>query len=617
MIVQETLVMRTFRRTLLAGAVALALSTPAVAQFTNAIFFGDSLLDAGSFKPVAPPGTGLFTTNPGPIWVTPFGQNFGFSVSPANQGGADYAYGGARVTLVPGYPPVQPIASAVPIAAQISQFLAKGPADPTAIYAIDGGANDIFTQLTLLQAGTITQADAQAQVGLAATQLATQIAVLHAAGAQYIIVWNVPDIGKTPYGLSVGPAGAAQLTAISQLFNTTLFAGLNATGGPTIRFNAFGLLNEVTANPGLYGFTNATLPACGTTSSFLCTPASLIAPNAAQTFVFADGVHPTTATHALIAQAITSMITGPQQMATLGDAPFRVEDANYRALDGRMWSSLDAPRTQGKLEAWVAYDYGSTDMQAGLNNGSGHNNTVAVGGDMKLSDRALAGIMLGYTDTKGDFGGEGGGFTLRQPVWTLYAGYGEGPWYLGATLGAGSLDYSNVNRNIDLGAAVRNESGQTRGYEYTARLLGGYWFKYQDILHGPYVRATYTKAIVRQFSETGADSLSLSYGQQDNDQMLWSAGWQIAGKFGGIRPFARVTWEYDSQDNDRTVTASSNTLGGSYSIPAFKPDNSYALFNLGAAADFGGVTGYISGSGTAARSDGNYWAITVGLRMPI
>ncbi len=98
--------MRTFRRTLLAGAVALALSTPAVAQFTNAIFFGDSLLDAGSFKPVVPPGTGLFTTNPGPIWVTPFGQNFGFGVSPANQGGTDYAYGGARVTLVPGYPPV-------------------------------------------------------------------------------------------------------------------------------------------------------------------------------------------------------------------------------------------------------------------------------------------------------------------------------------------------------------------------------------------------------------------------------------------------------------------------------------------------------------------------------
>jgi len=608
--------MRTLKRSLLAAAVALAVSAPAAAQFTNAIFFGDSLIDAGSFKPVLPPGTGLFTTNPGPIWVTPFGQTFGFAVTPANQGGTDYAYGGARVTELPGYPPIPPVAAAVPIATQISNFLAKGPADPGAIYAINGGADDIFTQLDALQMGAITQADAQAKVALAATQLATQIAKLHVAGAQYIVVWNVPDIGKSPFGLSQGAAGAAQLTAISQLFNTTLFAALNAAGTPTIRFNAYGLLDEIVANPGAYGFSNVTTPACGAVRSLLCTPADLVAPGAAQTFVFADGVHPTTGAHAIIAQAIASMITGPQQMAALGDAPFRVEDANYRALDGRMWSSLDAPRPTRKLEAWVAYDYGSIDMNAGPTNSTGHANTVAVGGDMKLSERALAGMMFGYTDTRGDFGGPGGGFTLRQPVFTLYAGYGEGPWYVGATAGAGSLDY-DVNRNIELGTAVRNESGSANGYEYTLRALGGYWFKYQDLLHGPYARVTYTKAIVHQFSETGSDSLGLTYGQQDNDQLLWSVGWQVAGKIGTIRPWARATWEYDSLNNDRTVTASSNTLGGTYTVPAFKPDNSYALFNVGAATDFGGVTGFLSGSATAGKGDGNYWAVTVGLRMPI
>jgi outer membrane lipase/esterase len=217
----------------------------------------------------------------------------------------------------------------------------------------------------------------------------------------------------------------------------------------------------------------------------------------------------------------------------------------------------------------------------------------------------------------GDFGGDGGGYKLRQPVFTGYAGYGDGPWYVGATFGAGSLDYNDVNRNIVLGPSVRNESGQTRGYEYTGRLLGGYWFKYQDLLHGPYARMTYTKAVVRQFSETGADSTALTYGQQSNEQLLWSLGYQVTGTWGGVRPWARATWEYDSLDKDRNVTASSNTLGGWYTIPAAKPDNSYALFNVGAATDFGGVTGYISGSGTAARGDGNYWAITVGLRMPL
>jgi outer membrane lipase/esterase len=129
--------------------------------------------------------------------------------------------------------------------------------------------------------------------------------------------------------------------------------------------------------------------------------------------------------------------------------------------------------------------------------------------------------------------------TLRQPVFTGYTGYGDGPWYVGATFGAGSIDYSDVDRNIQLGAAVRTESGTTRGYEYTGRLLGGYWFKYQDILHGPYARMTYTKAIVRHFAENGADSTALTYGQQPNEQLLWTVGGQVAGSFGSIRPWAR------------------------------------------------------------------------------
>ena len=63
----------------------------------------------------------------------------------------------------------------------------------------------------------------------------------------------------------------------------------------------------------------------------------------------------------------------------------------------------------------------------------------------------------------------------------------------------------------------------------------------------------------------------------------------------------REVLEYDSLDKDRTVTASSNTLSGSYTVPVVKPDNNYALFNVGAAIDWPGVTGFISGSGTAGK----------------
>ena len=223
-------------------------------------------------------------------------------------------------------------------------------------------------------------------------------------------------------------------------------------------------------------------------------------------------------------------------MATLGEAPLAVEQANFRALDSRMWSSLNAPRSPAKLEAWAAYDYSHTDMPAGPTRGSAHMNTVAVGGDMKVSDRLLVGAMFGYTDEKGDFGGVGGGYTLRQPVGTVYAGYGDGPWYVGATLGAGRLDYSDITRAIPLGAGVRIESAEARGYEFTGRILGGYWFTMRDLMHGPYARLAWTKAVVKQFSETSTDSTALTYGEQSRSQLLWSLGWQVAGNMGSIRP---------------------------------------------------------------------------------
>ena len=599
-----------FKRALLAGAIALAVSAPASAQFNNLYFFGDSLTDAGIF------GGARFTVNPGLIWAQDLGASYGFLIKPSNQGGTDYAQGGARVTLpsssiIPGFPQR-------PVSTQIDELLSATPSlNRNALYSVWIGANDLQQILGAAGAGQITSTQAAANVALAATQTAQQVARLSAAGARYIVVTNLPDLGKTPGGQASGPANAAAASQLTGLFNSTLSSAIAQSGVQVIPVNIFAAFNEILADSRKFGFTNSTGVACTVPNILNCTTSTLVSPDAATTYLFADPIHPTPAAHVLIAQVVNSMITGPEQIAALGEAPFAVEQANFRALDGRMWSSLNTRRTQNKLEAWAAYDYGNVDKNAGVSKGTSHVSTIAVGGDMKVSDKLLVGGMFGYSDSKGDFGGAGGGYKLRQPVATLYAGYGEGPWYVGATLGAGGLDYSDVNRNVALGAALRNESGQSRGDEYTGRLLGGYWFSMKDLLHGPYARVAYTKSTVRQFAETGSDSTALIYGEQKVEQLLWSVGWQVAGNIGNVRPFARATWEYDSMARDRSVTASSVTLGGLYTIPVARPDNNYALLNVGASADFGGVTGYITGSGTAARSDGNYYAITVGIRVPL
>jgi len=311
-----------------------------------------------------------------------------------------------------------------------------------------------------------------------------------------------------------------------------------------------------------------------------------------------------------------SMITGPMQMAALGEAPMDVERANWRTLDNRMMSGINAPGTPGKIQAWAAYDYANADTFGTGVSGSSDLNTIAVGGDYRVTDKMLVGVQFAYTEDKGDFGGGAGDFKLREPMLTFYGGYGEGPWYVGATLGTGSLDYS-TNRNIVLGATTRTESGTTKGYQNVARLLGGYWFKYADWNHGPFLKLTYENIVVRQFSENGSDSTSLTYNQQSNDSFWSSLGWQVAGNVSGFRPFARATWEYNFQGDTRQVEAKSNTLAGAYTVPGFQQDTNWWLFDLGVSRDFGGVTGFLSGNASAGKNDGDYWAVTVGIRVPL
>jgi outer membrane lipase/esterase len=601
-----------------AWAIGLCLATgPAAAQFTQFYFFGDSLTDAGSFKPVLPPGTGKFTTNPGPIWAEDLAQRYGSSATPANQGGNDYAEGGARVTQLPGVPASPPTGTATPVAVQVQQFLAKGAVDPNALYSMWAGANDLFFQLGLVQAGAITPTDLQTNLATAAVQVVQQVAVLNAAGARHIIVFNMPDVGSTPFGRSSGQG--PQITALSAFFNSTLSTGLDALHIDLIRLNIFSLLNEIVADPAAYGFINASSPAC-TVASLLCTSATLVTPNAAQTYVFADAVHPTTAGHQVIADYAASVIEAPQKIGLLADAPLQVEQANFRAIDDRMWSALNAPRAQNKFDAYAVYDYGNYDHSDDFGGGSDHLNTVTLGGDMKLSERLLAGLAFGYSEDKASFGDNGGGFKLNEATITVYAGYGLGPWYAGASLGAGDLDFRNIRRSFALGAATRTESGDTRGTAVIARVLGGYWFNTStNWLHGPFARLTYQQNKVHAWSEEGTSSTAMAFGHQQRESLASSVGWQASGTFGSLRPFARVTWEKEYDNGERTVRAGLVSTGGvGFGLPALRTDDSYALFGIGASADLGSrLVGFASLNATAAKGDGNYQAVTVGVRLPL
>jgi outer membrane lipase/esterase len=152
------------------------------------------------------------------------------------------------------------------------------------------------------------------------------------------------------------------------------------------------------------------------------------------------------------------------------------------------------------------------------------------------------------------------------------------------------------------------------------RILGGYWFNYGSWIHGPFARLTYQEAKVDAWSETGTSSTAMSFGEQKRDSLVSSLGWQADGNLGWVRPWARISWEKDYNNDDRSVRAGLVSMGGvGFGLPALKPDDNYILFNVGVSGELGNskITGFLSVNATASKNDGNYQAITVGIRVPL
>lgn len=286
------------------------------------VSFGDSLSDVGTYAPIASAvGGGRFTTNPGQVWVQDVAQYYGDTVSAAYtidlghkltaQNGLGYAEGGATVATAASINDalIALIGSVnMPVNEQVANYLqAHGSFNANQLVLVWAGANDV------LRAGSLPAAAAPVQT--AATTLANVVAQIVRSGATHVVVANLPDIGLTPKGVASADGGAT-LSQLSQLFNSTLDAALQANGltGKVIRIDAYAWLNQIFANYRANGFTvSNTGTACDPDktpldTALLCSPATYVAFNADQTYMFADGLHLTTRMHTLFAQFVEQQV---------------------------------------------------------------------------------------------------------------------------------------------------------------------------------------------------------------------------------------------------------------------------------------------------------------------
>ena len=568
---------------LLAAIVAVACCTPVHAtEFSNAIFFGDSLSDSGSFIPVLPEGTGRFTTNPGPVWSEILGQSLGLTITPGNQGGTNFAEGGARVTGLPGVPDQPPTGTATPVRNQIDNYLAGrgGQADGGALHTVWVGANDIFT---ILPSASADPAGTQAFLETTTAELVGEIARLSASGARHIVVINLPDIGNTPFGASLGATGAAGVTQLSAGFNQLLGIGLAASGVPVLQLDAFSLLSEVSADPARYGFTNATATACGATPSLLCTSADLVAPGAEQDFVFADGVHPTTGAHALVAQYVDSVLAAPGEIAQLAETPVRTQVALAR----RLWRVADqalSTSAPGGNSAWASIEGGRTEI--GDTDGTPWG--LAVGMDRRISEQMVLGGALSFERSEPDWSA-GGGFTAQDIALSGYVGWRSGALSLTGSLTLATTDY-DTERRTRLGAASRTHEGDPEGSRVALGAQAAYAMRAGSVHHGPLASVLVQEVSVPGFSEKAADgstSSNLGFDGQRRKSTLVSAGWQALLRAGAWTPYASVMLNHDTEGSGRKIGVSTSLSPQVVEIAVDEVEQSYASVSLGAVGRLG------------------------------
>ena len=279
--------------------------------FSRIFAFGDSLSDPGNFyhlsggTPPPPYFQGRFSN--GRLWVEHLADALGMTIA----SGDNYAVGGATTGFLNSndglngreYPGLLD---------EIASFKATRTAAEAqgALFVVWAGANDFFVALETGQAPAELIAN-----GVGNTVQAIQ--QLWLAGARHILVVNVPDLGLTPYalGANVG-AGVTQLSAAyNQVLDSALDA-LAAAGIPTIRVDAFATLQTMVNEPDRFGFTNVT------------DPLLMVGGNASE-FLFWDAVHPTTAGHAVLAEAAAdSLIAYFSPRQGKGTPPARIHFLN-------------------------------------------------------------------------------------------------------------------------------------------------------------------------------------------------------------------------------------------------------------------------------------------------
>lgn len=577
-------------------------------QFVN---FGDSLSDAGNFpdagSPLAnglPTGGLRFTNRTGPSYapdnteyagqvVTQLLANqLGLQSLPStpllpgiltgNADGTNYAVGGYRSDQI-----LDSLVGTSTVAANGRSrtrpgYLVENPqVDPNGLYYLNGGANDIFQ----LVAGTAPLPITMAQ---SAANMVASVGALQAAGARYIVISDLPDVGNTPLGNSL-PGFSAALNDLSDAFNTELAAGLQAQGGNYVLLNNRLLLAEVRADLARFGFDPSIDQTAVCFDGGNCPLDSTYGLGTANAdpsrLLFNDQVHPTTAVHQISADYIYSILAAPAQISRLPEMGRSALRNHLQLLDNELSAQRGRWQAIGGWRSFVQGGYNRPDYD-GFGGGDGDSPTLALGMTNRLSEAWLAGLSLGLAQNDLKLGEADSDLKMRSYLAAGFASYQQDRLFADFSASVGYLDYDSLDRRFALGVTERSEKGSTEGTVWGLSAKTGFNLMQpaEQLQFGPFIGASYQKVDVDGYSEKGASSTAMTYDDQTLESLRLSVGvfgrYALSERTQLVAEVAREVEREDEQRNDLRMSLNS-VANNTFALPGATPTGDQTRFSAG------------------------------------
>lgn len=310
--------------------------------------------------------------------------------------------------------------------------------------------------------------------------------------------------------------------------------------------------DRVQANPAAYGLQS---PGASTAAD--------VAAGRADNFLFyADNVHLSSAGFAIVGAYAVRQLEAPLHLEAQVDTVLHSAESFGQALEDRLDLGSADEGDGPPLRLFLTGDYGQRTRDDTLT--SLEYRTVRTGGTIGLEydgGQWLVGAAVNLSNGESDMRTGTGSVASDALQFGAYASWSNGNAFIEAYGGVGRADL-DIRRD----AIIDEIRGAPDAETMIAGAQVGYLMDFGQLKIGPVLGIAYARARIDAFTETGDQVLTLNVREQEDDQLVASAGLELNGSsdIGGGRfsPYLTAVAEKELESDPRTILYAATAAPG-------------------------------------------------------